>query len=99
MSLVPASVAGHVTFLEDTMLNPRGMARRTPLQPRPSCILWCCWSALIACEHCCLQVFYLGYGGLKQVDLSDDIVVAAIASDDWENAMIPVEVSRGWGRG
>lgn len=44
-------------------------------------------------------MFYLGYGGLKQVDLSDDIVVAAIASDDWENAMIPVEVSWGWGGG
>jgi hypothetical protein len=40
----------------------------------------------------CLQVFYLGYAGLKQVDLSDDQVVAAIATDDWENAMIPVEV-------
>lgn len=39
-----------------------------------------------------LQVFYLGYAGLKQVDLSDDQVVAAIAVDDWENAMIPVEV-------
>jgi hypothetical protein len=39
-----------------------------------------------------VQVFYLGYGGLKQVDLSDDQVVAAIATDDWENAMKPVEV-------
>jgi hypothetical protein len=40
------------------------------------------------------QVYYLGYAGLKQVDLSDDQVVAAIATDDWENSMIPVEV--GW---
>ncbi len=40
-----------------------------------------------------VQVFYLGYGGLKQVDLSDDQVVAAIATDDWENSMKPVEVS------
>lgn len=40
-----------------------------------------------------MQVYYLGYGGLKQVDLSDDQVVAAVATDDWENAMKPVEVS------
>jgi hypothetical protein len=37
-------------------------------------------------------VFYLGYGGLKQIDLSDDQVVAAIAKNDWENQMEPVEV-------
>ncbi|WIA34640.1 hypothetical protein OEZ86_012957 [Tetradesmus obliquus] len=37
------------------------------------------------------QVFYLGYGGLKQVDLSDDQVVAAVAADDWENNMTLVQ--------
>lgn len=32
-------------------------------------------------------MYYLGYAKLKQLDLSDDQVVAAIAADDWENAM------------
>lgn len=49
--------------------------------------------ACLSCTMSCTpQVYYLGYGGLKQVDLSDDQVVAAIATDDWENSMIPVEV-------
>lgn len=34
----------------------------------------------------------MGYGGLQQIDLSDDQVVAAIARNDWENQMKPVEV-------
>ncbi|KAF6261947.1 hypothetical protein COO60DRAFT_1625148 [Scenedesmus sp. NREL 46B-D3] len=37
------------------------------------------------------QVFYLGYAGLNQVDLSDDQVVAAVAADDWENSMTLVK--------
>ncbi|KAF8063721.1 hypothetical protein HT031_003576 [Scenedesmus sp. PABB004] len=37
------------------------------------------------------QVYYLGYAGLKQVDLSDDTVVQAVAADDWEDSMRPVQ--------
>lgn len=39
-----------------------------------------------------IQVYWLGYGALKQVDLSDDMVVQAIAADDWENSMTLVQV-------
>eukprot|EP00879_Flechtneria_rotunda_P005346 GHRR01005633.1.p1 GENE.GHRR01005633.1~~GHRR01005633.1.p1 ORF type:complete len:241 (+),score=116.03 GHRR01005633.1:253-975(+) len=37
------------------------------------------------------KVYFLGYGGVMQVDLSDDQVVAAIAADDWENTLKPVQ--------
>lgn len=38
------------------------------------------------------QVYYVGYAGLKQIDLSDDLVVAAVAADTWEDNMHAVEV-------
>eukprot|EP00878_Enallax_costatus_P011561 GHUV01012069.1.p1 GENE.GHUV01012069.1~~GHUV01012069.1.p1 ORF type:complete len:248 (+),score=50.94 GHUV01012069.1:135-878(+) len=37
------------------------------------------------------QVYWLGYGAVKQVDLSDDQVVTAVAADDWENSMTLVQ--------
>lgn len=60
-------------------------------------------SVCVTCSHACRplrhawhtnqrQVFYLGYAGLKQVDLSDDQVVAAVAADEWEDNMRPVQV-------
>lgn len=57
-------------------------------------VLTCGCDAAFLLLCCCgvAQVFYLGYGGLKQIDLSDDQVVAAIAKNDWENQMQPVEV-------
>jgi hypothetical protein len=39
------------------------------------------------------RVFYLAFESLKQIDLSDDEVVGAIASSPWETGMQPVEVS------
>lgn len=38
------------------------------------------------------QVSYIGYGGVKQIDLSDDQVVAGLAAGKWEDAAVPVEV-------
>jgi hypothetical protein len=45
-----------------------------PLSLLPPCLLLVLHEPHLVC---CCQVFYLGYTGLKQVDLSDDMVVAA----------------------
>eukprot|EP00775_Hariotina_reticulata_P002085 gene2085-2404_t len=36
-------------------------------------------------------VYYIGYAGLKQIDLSDDLVVAAVAADTWEDNIRAVQ--------
>lgn len=35
--------------------------------------------------------------GLPQIDLSDDVMVAALAEDSWENDAIPIEAEDGKG--
>lgn len=47
----------------------------------------------------CAQVYYIAYASLKQVDLSDDQVVSALAQDDWEQNLQPIQVylPHGWG--
>eukprot|EP00877_Chromochloris_zofingiensis_P007904 jgi/Chrzof1/3367/Cz12g22160.t1 len=37
------------------------------------------------------QVYYIAYASLKQVDLSDDQVVSALAQDDWEQNLQPIQ--------
>jgi len=36
-------------------------------------------------------VSYISYASIKQIDLSDDVLVAALADDKWEGDAVPIE--------